>query len=494
MPDNGGGVFLAMLPTALLILVGAVIALLGLVRARLPLSLHRWLGAAALAGAAAVAVITFRAQGPSGSKGLIAYSGGVVADRFDAYAILLLCAAGLLVTLASGAAATRLGSRMPAFHALVLTATAGGTVIAVQWEMAMLAVGLGLLVTSLVGLVALEKAAEAPPEAAFRTLAASGVALALLLYGLAIVYGATGTTDLSATRGVLPHAAPLEGLGLTLVLLGLSFLVGAAPFHHWLLQVAMASSGVVAGAVISLAAAAGGIALVRVMVSGFGATLRPWVVLAGVLGAAASLYPALLSLVATSLRRVIGLGASLQGALLIIALTGSGLGTDGRDAAGVVALLFALAGFVLAVLASFHAVARLEAAGIGSRISDLPGLSRRAPMTSALLALGLVGLAGLPPLVGFIARILIVQVAISSGFAWVAAAAVAASIVYAIPAVRWLTAIFVEDEDLPVVTSPTPRLAGLSGSASAVFGVVATVVAGPLLYAATVAAAAVALH
>jgi NADH-quinone oxidoreductase subunit N len=486
---NGWAVFATMLPSVLLVTLAGVGALLGWLRPGLPPSFHRWLGSIALVGAAAATLIVFHALG-RGEVGLIAYAGGVVADRFGTFALLLLCATGMLANLASGAAEERLGDRMPAYHALVLTATAGGAVIAVQWEMAMLVVGLTLLVASLVGLVALEKTAEASGEVALRSLAAGGVALALVLYGLAIVYGATGTTDLAATRDLFVHAAPLEGLGLALTLLGLAYLVGAPPLHHWLLQVATGSGGAVAGAVLSLAAGAGGVALIRVMVSGFSASLHPWVVLAAVLGAAACLYPALLSLATGSVRRLIGLGACLQGGLLLTALVASGTARNFLPADGVVALLFALVVFVLAIQASFQAVARLDADGIGTSIHDIRGLARRSPATAVLLCLGLAGLAGIPPLAGFLARLLIDESAVESGYAWVAAASVVASLIYVIPVLRWIAAALVDEDEKPAVISSAPLLAGAVGAACAFFGIVAMLLAGPLLYVAHGAVAA----
>jgi NADH-quinone oxidoreductase subunit N len=491
MPDpSGAAVFTTMLPAAMLVVAAGVVALLGWFRPGLPPSFHRWLGSIALVGAGIAALITFHALGNTGGVGLVAYAGAVIADRFDAYAVLLLCGAGLVATLTSGAAAARLGPRMPAFQALVLTATAGGVVIAAQWEMGMLVTGLGLLVISLIGMVALEKTAEPPGEAAFRALVTAGVAMALLLYGLAIIYGATGTTNLAATRGQFVHGAALEGLGLALTLVGLAFLVGAPPLHHWLLQVAAASSGAVAGAVISLAVASGGIALVRVMISGFSPGMRPWVVLAAVLGAVACLYPAIVSLAAGSVRRLIALGVCLQGGLLLTALIANGVGRDYLSAQGAVALLFALLVFVLAIQASFQAAARLDADGIGSGISDIRGLGRRSPMTAGLLCLGLVGLAGLPPFAGFLARILIAETAMAVGYSWLAAASVVASAIYVVPVLRCLAAVLVEDDDLPALVSTSPWLPGLVGAACAVFGIAAFALAGPLIFAAHGAASA----
>jgi NADH-quinone oxidoreductase subunit N len=224
------------------------------------------------------------------------------------------------------------------------------------------------------------------------------------------------------------------------------------------------------------------------MVSGFSTGLRPWVVLAGVLAAIACLYPAVLALAATSVRRLIGLGVSLQGGLLLTAILGSGLGGDHRLAGGVVALLFALVVFALASLASFQAVGMLEAHGIGTEVSQVRGLSRRAPGTAALLSLGLAGLAGLPPLAGFIARLLIAESAVAGGFAWVAVASLAAWLIYAIPVLRCLAALFVEDEDAPAAVPAVHRLARVVATCCAGFGILASILAGPILYAANGAA------
>lgn len=482
--------FQATLPTWVLLAGALLTALLGWRAERFPLWGHRVIGCLAAAGAIGAAVSVF--HGITGTVGvaLSAGSGAVVADRFATFAVILLCAVMLLAVLGSATAADRLGARMPAYHALLLTATAGGTVVAVQWEMGALIAGLALLVPSLAGMVALEKTAEGAGEAALGQVAAAGLSLGILLFGLSIVYGATGTTDLAVARTSLPHASPpLEGLGLALTVLGLAFLIGATPFHRWMLEVARSSHGAVAGSVIALAVASGGVVLVRVLVSGFTASLRPWVVLAGVLAVVAALYPALVSLRATTLRRVIGLGVSLQGAFLLMALLGSGTGRDGRLEGGVVALLVGLAAFVVSALASYQALAILEGDGVGERVSDLRGLARRSPLAAGLLALGLAGLAGLPPLAGFLGRILIVQSAVAGGYPWVAVGVLAASVIYVIPVLRVLAAVFVEDDEAPAVVSDAPLLGRLTAAACAVLGVVVTLLAGPLTYAAHVAAA-----
>jgi len=489
---NGHALVATLLPSALLLLTAAAIALLGWRRPALPAGFHRWLACIGLLGAAGGALITLSGLTRTQGLGLVTLQGAVVADRFAVYAELLLCAVGLLGVLGAGTAQPRLHRRAPAFHALVLTATAGGTIIAIQWEMGMLLAGAGLLLLSLTGMVALEKTVPAAGEAALKQLAGAAVAFAVLAYGLAIVFGATGTTDLEATRGLLVHAAGLEGLGLAMTLLGLCYLVGATPLHLWLLQVIRGSSGGVAAVVVSLGTTAGAVALVRVMVSGFSDTLRPWVILAAVLAAIACLYPAVIALAVTDVRRLIGLGVSLQGGLLLTALLGTGIGGDHRLAGGVVAILFGSTVFALASLASLQAVGLLEAQGIGTTSEGLRGLSRRAPGTAALLCLGLAGLAGLPPLAGFIARVLVAESAVAGGFAWVAVASLAAWLLYAIPVLRCLAALFVEDDDAPVAAPAGYRLARFVATCCAVSGILASVLAGPMLYAAQ--GAALSLH
>ncbi|HYA01057.1 MAG TPA: proton-conducting transporter membrane subunit [Candidatus Binatia bacterium] len=486
---SGPSAFQALLPAWFLLLAALVTALLGWLRPRLWIAVHRLIGGIGVVAALIAEVVLFRGITSITGISLVAYGGSVVVDNFATYSVVLLCGVALVGLLTSGTAAPALGRRAPAYHALLLTAAAGGVVMASGWEMGMLVAGLALLVPSLVGMVAVDKAVDGPGEAGLRQLVGLGVAMAVLVYGLAVVYGATGTTDLSATTAPLAGASPpLEGLGLALVIVGLASLVGAAPLHDWLLQVARASRGAVAGTVIALAVTSGGVALVRVLVSGFSASLRPWVVLAGVLAAIACLYAALLSIAASTVRRLIALGASLQGGLLIAALVGGGLDNQGRAEGGVDALLFGLAVFALSVLAGFLALALLEADGMGARISDLRGLSRRSPLAAGLLALGLAGLAGAPPLAGFIARVLIAGAAMAGGYGWVALATVAASLIYAIPALRALAAIFVEDEDAPALAGSAPLLARAGAVACAVFGVVASVVAGPLIYVANLSA------
>ena len=143
---------------------------------------------------------------------------------------------------------------------------------------------------------------------------------------------------------------------------------------------------------------------------------------------------------------------------------------------------------MLAIQASFQAVARLETDGIGGSLAGVRGLARRAPVTAVLLCLGLAGLAGLPPLAGFLVRILIASSAVAGGYAWVAVAGAAASVLYAVTVLRWIGAAYVEDDELPVVAPRGLQLAGVVGAACAVFGVLALILAGPLLYAADGAA------
>jgi len=154
-----------------------------------------------------------------------------------------------------------------------------------------------------------------------------------------------------------------------------------------------------------------------------------------VLGAAACLYPALLSVVAGSVRRLIGLGACLQGGLVISALVGSGRGSDLRPSGGVIAFSLAC-GLRAAIQASFQAVARMEEDGIGGDLAGVRGLARRSRWPRAPL---LGWPAGRPAaLAGFLVRILVASSAVAGGYAWVAVAGVAASAIYAIAVLRWI--------------------------------------------------------
>jgi NADH-quinone oxidoreductase subunit N len=189
-----------------------------------------------------------------------------------------------------------------------------------------------------------------------------------------------------------------------------------------------------------------------------------------------------LGLRATTIRRLIADLSLAQAGFLLLALAATGRGLDGVPVAGPTALLFSLLAAAAALLAVLLLAGVFDAAGLGAGIDEYRGVGRRAPATAAFLALGLVGLAGLPPLAGFFGRLLAAESALDAGGGWVVAVAGVALVLCGAGAVRWLAVMYAEDNgEAPFVVSTTPRVARAAAWTAAVLGLLFAAFAGPLI-------------
>lgn len=487
------GIIVELLPTAMLLGTALFIALLAIVRPRSDVSVYRWLAVLGFAGALVASLIElYGMRLNNDGVGLVTFAGAILADRLDIYVDGVVCALGMLLSLGVSDAWREVHRRVPALYALLLGAAAGISLVVAEREMAALVTGVALLVVCLAGITALPKSQARPVEAALKQLVIVIAGVAVLLEGLALVYGATGSTDLARSRGAFSAGAGLEGLALALCLLGVCALLGAVPLHQWVVHAAEGLPGALAAAVLGLGGIGGAVALVRVTGSGFGAQMRPWIALASVVAAVATVHPAVMALRERDVRRLAGRLAVLQAGLLIAAALGSGLGGDGRPAGGLTALMLGAALFALATMTTFLACGALAGSGLSLELESLRGLGRRAPGEAISLTLGLAALAGLPPLAGFLARILIVQSVIAGGYAWVALVLVLTSVIAAVPVLRVISLVYVESGEEAVLTQGAPRIARLAIATAAILGVAATFLAQPLL--AVASGGAVAVH
>ncbi|MGI8847076.1 MAG: proton-conducting transporter membrane subunit [Candidatus Dormibacteria bacterium] len=486
-------IIFTLLPVALLLGSAAIIGAIGALRRGTHPGWYRAIAVVGLLGASAAGLnALYRMRFSPNFVGIDTMAGGILGDRFAVFAECAACGLAVLVILGASLGWVALHGRRAAFHSLVLTAAAAIALMANTREMAALLAAATLLVVALVGLAALTKADGRSIEATLKQLVLLGVALGLLAEGLAIIYGLTGSTDLARSRVAYGGGAAGEGLGLALCLLGAAGLLGAAPLHRWVVNAAEGLAPVTGAAVIGLGGFGGAVLLTRLTVSGFGPALRPWLSLATVVAAVATLAPALLALRVTDVRRLIGLLASLQAGLLLVAVLGSGPGGDHTPAAGATALLMGAVVFAVAAIGSMLAVGSLHVSGIASEIDSLRGLARRSPATAISLTIGLVALVGLPPLGGFLVRILIASSAVAAGYAWVALLGLLASALAAVAVIRFLVAVYVEDNEERAPLEAAPRMARIAVAACAVLGVMATLLAQPLLL--LVNGASLALH
>jgi NADH-quinone oxidoreductase subunit N len=367
-----------------------------------------------------------------------------------------------------------------------------------QREMAAFTVALALLAVSLVLLTAMTKTSGLTAEAAFRQVLGGGISLATAVYGLVLIYAATGTTDLARlATGVRVDGTPVDGalaaVGIALVVVGLLSVIGVPPLQAWTRHLQEAAPGVVAGFGSALGVVAGTAVLARFAVEGFGSGHSRWTLLVTVLAAIAMLSGGLLSLQANTIRRLIADLSIVQAGFLLLAVAATGTGVSGAAAAGPTALLFTLLGAAAALMAVLLLAGIFDAAGLGTSLDAYRGVGRRAPATAVFLSLGLLALAGLPPLAGFVGRLLIAESALDAGAGWAVGAGAVAVVLSATAVLRWLAAMYADDNlEAPFAVSTTRLSSRLTAWAAAGLGLLLAAFAGPLLSLA--GAGATALH
>jgi len=460
MGTLGQAVATAVLPDSILVVIAGVSALLGVLRPGHRPSLYRWIACIALAGA--VAASGFELYGMRTVRsgvGLDTFGGGLVADHLSVYVTIAACVVAFITCLLSDSYIRRIPSRAPAFFALLLVAVAATSTLAAEHEMITFFVALQTLVLCLGLITALTKTEARAAAAGFAVLREAAIASALLLYGLAILYGATGSTDFRQVASAAHRAPLLVAAGTSLSLLGLCFAAGVLPFRRWLRLVADNAPATPAGFVLALGTGAGAVAWLRFGVDGLGDGVRLWVTLTSILAAAAALYAGLAALRERGLRRLLTHVVSAQSAVMLLGVV-SFSGNAGKVLpGGAAAVLFALGLFSVGVLAVFAVVGMLENAGLGMRIEDLRGLGQRSPAAALLLAVALAAAVGLPPLGGFIARLVVFESGVGSGLAWLVVVQLAGAALLATAAARFVGAMYAEaGDERPFTLGATPRL------------------------------------
>jgi len=433
-----------LIPEGILLLGAVVCWAAGAVRPTVRLRTLQAISAVTLL-AAAVSCLFYLRNLPVG--GYTAYSDGLIVDRFALFTIPTLCAFALFTVLAGDAVAERIRPHAGEYHGLVLMATLGGALLVSAREMIAFYVALELLSVSLYVLVGMAKTDPRGSEAGFKYLIFGAASSAVLLYGLALLYGLTGTTVLTEVAQHLGHTTAASALGIALVLVGLSFKLGAVPFHQWVPDVYEGAPAPIAGLIATLSKTAGFAAVARLAVVTFGVSASTWTAVIAALAVASMVYGNVVALAQTRMRRLLAYSSIGQAGFVLM-----GLLAWRSDQQGVGAALFYLFTYGITLVGAFAAVALVEAAGVGDNIDDYRGLSRRAPAAAAVLALAMVSLVGIPPLVGFFAKLFVFEAAVLAGYAWLLVIAVASTVISAGYYLRVLKVMFV---DAPQGEEPT---------------------------------------
>lgn len=318
--------------------------------------------------------------------------------------------------------------------------------------------GLELLTLSSYALVALRRDHAVASEAAMKYFVLGAMASGFLLYGLSMMYGATGSLDLNEvfkaiSTGKVNHQVLV--FGLVFIVAGLAFKVGAAPFHMWVPDVyqgAPTAITLLIGAAPELAAF--GI-IIRLLVDGLQPLAIDWQQMLAVLAIASLVIGNLAAIAQSNLKRMLAYSTIAQMGFMLLGLVAGSdqQGTQNAQAAYSAAMFYVVT-YVLTTLASFGIILLLAREGFESEeVTDLAGLNQRSPLYAGVMAIAMFSLAGLPPLVGFYAKLAVLQALIASGAAIYIGLAVFAVVMSLIGAFYYLRVVKVMYFDAPVTAT-----------------------------------------
>jgi NADH-quinone oxidoreductase subunit N len=318
--------------------------------------------------------------------------------------------------------------------------------------------GLELLTLSSYALVALRRDNAVATEAAMKYFVLGALASGFLLYGLSMLYGATGTLDVSEVfaiiaSGQIKHQVLV--LGVVFVVCGLAFKLGVVPFHTWVPDVYQGAPTAVTlmiGGAPKLAAFA---LVMRLLVDGLMPLAMDWQQMLAVLAVASLLVGNLAAIAQTNLKRMLAFSTIAQMGFVLIGLLSGVVEGDSTPAANAYSsAMFYIITYVLTTLATFGIILLLAREGFESEeITDLAGLNQRSPLYAGVMAICLFSLAGVPPMVGFYAKLSVLQALIASGQTGSIALAVFAVIMSLIGAFYYLRVIKVMYFDSPITAT-----------------------------------------
>ena len=407
-------------------------------------------------------------------------------DRFALFFNFLIIGCVALVVLASTDYVQSVERFQGEYFGLILFAATGMMLLAAATELITIYVSLELTTLPLAALTAflLNKNSS---EAGMKFLIIGAISSALMLYGMALVFGFTGSTQLaeiSAAVGQATGDTPFGNyalfVGIILMIAGFGFKLSAAPFQMWVPDVYEGGPVPVVG-FLSVASKAAAFAVVlRVFFTGFFDVALDWGILIAGLAAASMVIGNLVAVVQSNIRRLFGYSAIAHAGYILVGVAAGVKSGDGIfkapefAAIGPDSVLFYLAAYAAANLTAFFAITMINSKINSDQISDYAGLSSRNPVLTIVLALSLLALIGVPPTGIFIAKLYIFTAAVDSGLVWLAIIGVINSAVSAYYYVRIIRIMFTQPatSEVKITGSPAPWLAlGLAGAAMLFMGI-----------------------
>ncbi|MEO7243593.1 MAG: NADH-quinone oxidoreductase subunit NuoN [Rubrivivax sp.] len=367
------------------------------------------------------------------------------------------------------------------FYTLALFSLLGISVMTSANHFLVVYLGLELMSLSLYALVALRRDHPLATEAAMKYFVLGALASGFLLYGLSMLYGATGSLEIPTVFEKIAAGQINRDVlvfGVVFVVAGLAFKLGAAPFHMWVPDVYQGAPTAVTlliGAAPKLAAFA---ITIRLLVEGLLGLAPDWQAMLVVLAVASLVVGNVAAIAQSNLKRMLAYSTIAQTGFILLGLAAGVVSGNTLSAGNAYSsAMFYVVTYVLTTLGTFGLIMYLSQQGFESEeITDLAGLGQRAPWLAAVMAVFMFSLAGIPPMVGFFAKLAVLQALVSTsvtGYIWLAVFAVLMSLIGAYYYLRVVKVMYFDAPEHPAIEhrgAGVTALLALNGAAVLLLG------------------------
>ena len=428
--------WLSVLPIEILTVTGLVAMLLTVFMKNEKADLVGWWCVAGMAGAL-VDLLAQRGVRTSGFGDMI------VLDGFTIFFGVLFLVAGMFTVASSMPYLKRNNMQHGEFHTLIVFATLGALLMAASTELIMTFIGLETLSLSVYVLAGFARTRMESSEASMKYFLLGAFASGFLLYGIALVMGATGTTRLTAIAQALramPEVPTVAYFGMALIGIGFAFKVAAAPFHMWTPDVYEGAPVSVTGFMAAAVKAAGFAAFARVFWQGFGPVTAHWTGFLAVSAALTMTWGNVVAIQQKNLKRMLAYSSIAHAGYVLVAMVAGG--DNGRAA-----LLFYFLPYAMMSLGAFAVISAVERqkGGDAVLVDDFAGLGTRSPWLALAMTVFLFSLAGIPPTAGFMGKFYIFRSAVETGHMTLAIIGVLNSVISVYYYLRPVVAMYMQE-------------------------------------------------
>lgn len=388
-----------------------------------------------------------------------AFGGLVVIDNYSCFWKLLLYFVTGLTILLSFPYLKEERIYLGEYYGFILLALAGMMVMVSGADLLTIYLGTELMSLSLYVMAGLKRAEPRSLEASAKYFVLGAFSSGILLYGISLLYGSAGTTQLPAIAAALAGRSlddPLLLFATILIAVGFSFKLAVVPFHMWTPDVYQgAPTSVTAFMAVASKAASFG-AFMRVFVEGLGSVRANWSLLFLLLCVVTLILGNIVALVQTNVKRMLAYSSIAHAGYALIGVVAAGRLAPAEASSAVSSVMLYIALYTFMTFGAFTIIAMLRKGGLeGDEIEDFSGLAKRHPFAALLMLVFMVSLAGIPPTAGFIGKFYVFMSAVQAGLTWLAVLALVFAAISAYFYLRLVMVMYMREPE--AVTALSPR-------------------------------------